>query len=165
MKYYIIAGEPSGDLHGSNLMKGLRHFDSYAQFRFWGGDLMAGQGGDLVKHYKETAFMGVWDVLMNLGKIRRNFQLCEADLLANRPDVLILIDYPGFNLRLATLPDAMQLTLIELVRRGLLVEPCRNAMAAFHVTDAALPDYVQPVPAGIVRLIELQQAGSAYIRP
>ncbi len=101
MKYYIIAGEPSGDLHGSNLMKGLRHFDSYAQFRFWGGDLMAGQGGDLVKHYKETAFMGVWDVLMNLGKIRRNFQLCEADLLANRPDVLILIDYPGFNLRVA----------------------------------------------------------------
>ncbi len=101
MKYYIIAGEPSGDLHGSNLMKGLRHFDGDADFRFWGGDLMAAQGGTLVKHYKETAFMGVWDVLMNLGKIQKNFKLCYADLLANRPDVLILIDYPGFNLRVA----------------------------------------------------------------
>lgn len=80
---------------------------------------------------------------------------CTAHLVLTGPAVL----------RLATLPDAMQLTLIDLVRRGLLVEPCRNAMAAFHVTDAALPDYVQPVPAGIVRLIELQQAGSAYIRP
>lgn len=101
MKYYIIAGEPSGDLHGSNLMKGLRHFDGDADFRFWGGDLMAAQGGTMVKHYKETAFMGVWDVLVNLGKIQKNFKLCYADLLANRPDVLILIDYPGFNLRVA----------------------------------------------------------------
>ena len=101
MKYYIIAGEPSGDLHGSNLMKGLRHYDGGADFRFWGGDLMAAQGGTLVKHYKETAFMGVWDVLVNLGKIQKNFKLCYADLLANRPDVLILIDYPGFNLRVA----------------------------------------------------------------
>ena len=101
MKYYIIAGEPSGDLHGSNLMKGLRHYDGDADFRFWGGDLMAAQGGTMVKHYKETAFMGLWDVLVNLGKIQKNFKLCYADLLAHRPDVLILIDYPGFNLRVA----------------------------------------------------------------
>ena len=84
MKYYIIAGEPSGDLHGSNLMKGLRHFDGDADFRFWGGDLMAAQGGTMVKHYKETAFMGLWDVLVNLGKIQKNFKLCYADLLAHR---------------------------------------------------------------------------------
>lgn len=101
MKYYIIAGEPSGDLHGSNLMKGLKHYDNDAQFRFWGGELMEAQGGTLVKHYKETAFMGLWDVLMNLNKIRKNFKLCHADILANRPDVLILIDYPGFNLKIA----------------------------------------------------------------
>ena len=101
MKYYIIAGEPSGDLHGSNLMRGVQKYDSNAEFRFWGGDLMSAVGGHMVKHYKETAFMGLWDVLVNLGKIRQNFKLCHADLLANRPDVLILIDYPGFNLRMA----------------------------------------------------------------
>jgi lipid-A-disaccharide synthase len=101
MKYYIIAGEASGDLHASNLMRELKKEDSEAGFRFWGGDLMQAQGGALVKHYRETAFMGFVTVLKNLGTIRKNFQLCESDLLNYQPDVLILVDYPGFNLRMA----------------------------------------------------------------
>lgn len=101
MKYYIIAGEPSGDLHGSNLMRALRGEDSGAQFRFWGGDLMKAVGGTLVRHYRDTAVMGVWDVLTHLGKIRSNFAFCRKDIEANRPDVVVLIDYPGFNLPMA----------------------------------------------------------------
>ncbi|WP_372751229.1 lipid-A-disaccharide synthase [Labilibaculum sp.] len=101
MKYYIIAGEASGDLHASNLMKELNVQDSEADFRFWGGDLMQAQGGQMVKHYRETAFMGFLTVLKNLGKIKANFALCEKDVLNFRPDVLILVDYPGFNLRMA----------------------------------------------------------------
>ena len=101
MRYYIIAGEASGDLHASNLMKEIKNEDTGAEFRFWGGDLMQAQGGELVKHYRETAFMGFVTVLKNLGKIRANFALCEKDLLEYKPDVLILVDYPGFNLRVA----------------------------------------------------------------
>lgn len=101
MKYYIIAGEPSGDLHGSNLMKALQAQDPAAEFRFWGGDLMAAVAGTLVRHYRDTAVMGIWDVLTHLGKIRDNFSFCRKDLTENRPDVLILIDYPGFNLPMA----------------------------------------------------------------
>nr|WP_320120471.1 lipid-A-disaccharide synthase [uncultured Marinifilum sp.] len=101
MKYYIVAGEASGDLHASNLMKELKSQDLEAQFRFWGGDLMQAQGGEMVKHYRETAFMGFVTVLKNLGKIKANFSLCEKDLLEYKPDVLILVDYPGFNLRMA----------------------------------------------------------------
>ena len=101
MKYYIIAGEPSGDLHASNLMKALKAEDKEAQFRYWGGDLMAHEGGELVRHYRDTAVMGVWDVLTHLGKINNNFKTCKADLLAHRPDVLILVDYAGFNLPIA----------------------------------------------------------------
>ena len=101
MKYYIIAGEASGDLHGSNLMKGLKMVDSEADFRFWGGDLMKAQGGEIAKHYKETAIMGFVEVLMNLGKIKRFFKECKADIQKYKPDVLVLVDYPGFNLRMA----------------------------------------------------------------
>jgi len=101
MKYYIIAGEASGDLHGSNLMKGLKAVDTNAEFRFWGGDLMQEQGGKLVKHYKETAIMGFFEVLMNLGKIKNFLKECKSDIKYYQPDVLILIDYPGFNLRIA----------------------------------------------------------------
>ena len=101
MRYYIIAGEASGDLHASNLMKEIKEEDPTAEFRFWGGDLMQAQGGELVKHYRETAFMGFVTVLKNLGKIRANFSLCEKDFLKYKPDVLILVDYPGFNLRMA----------------------------------------------------------------
>ncbi|TLX72858.1 lipid-A-disaccharide synthase [Labilibacter sediminis] len=101
MKYYIIAGEPSGDLHASNLMKSIKNEDPNSEFRFWGGDLMKAVGGDLVRHYNETAYMGIKEVIANLGKIKANFKLCKQDLLNYNPDVLILVDYPGFNLRMA----------------------------------------------------------------
>jgi lipid-A-disaccharide synthase len=101
MKYYIIAGEASGDLHASNLMRALKKYDAMAHFRFWGGDLMAGEGGQMVKHYRDTAYMGIFEVLMNLPAIFRNFKLCEKDIIAYKPDVVILVDYPGFNLRIA----------------------------------------------------------------
>lgn len=101
MKYYIIAGEASGDLHGSNLMKALKKKDPNADFRFWGGDLMAKQGGIMVKHYRDLAFMGFLEVAMNLRTILNNIKFCKEDIKNNRPDVLILVDYPGFNLRIA----------------------------------------------------------------
>jgi len=101
MKYYIIAGEASGDLHGSNLMKALKEKDPNAEFRFWGGDLMAKQGGILVKHYRDLAFMGFLEVAMNLRTILNNIKFCKEDIQNNIPDVLILVDYPGFNLRIA----------------------------------------------------------------
>jgi len=101
MRYYLIAGEASGDLHASNLMKAFKAQDAEADFRYWGGDLMKAQGGTLVRHYKDTAVMGLWDVLMNLNSIKKNFKLCQDDLLAYQPDVLVLVDYAGFNLRMA----------------------------------------------------------------
>jgi lipid-A-disaccharide synthase len=101
MKYYLIAGEASGDLHGSNLMKAILEEDPDARFRVWGGDLMAAAGGALVKHYRELAFMGFWEVVKNLPAILRNFRLCKEDILKYAPDALVLIDYPGFNLRIA----------------------------------------------------------------
>lgn len=101
MRYYIIAGEASGDLHGSNLMKELKKKDKQAQFRFFGGGLMQAVGGELVKHYREMAFMGFVNVLMNIRTIKRNMEFCKEDILRYKPDVLILIDYPGFNLRIA----------------------------------------------------------------
>jgi len=101
MKYYIIAGEASGDLHGSNLMKALQELDAKAQFRFWGGDLMRDVGGTLVKHYRDLAFMGFIEVFMNLRTIAKNLSYCKRDIQNYNPDVLIFIDYPGFNLRIA----------------------------------------------------------------
>jgi lipid-A-disaccharide synthase len=101
MKYYIISGEASGDLHGSNLIKELKKLDSDIDLRFWGGDLMQKQGGKLVKHYKDLAFMGFTQVLMNLRTIIKNISFCKKDILEYKPDVIILIDYPGFNLRIA----------------------------------------------------------------
>ena len=101
MKYYIIAGEASGDLHGSNLIKELRKEDPAAQIRCWGGDLMEAAGGQVVKHYRELAFMGFAEVIKNLPTILRNMKFCKEDVLQYRPDVLILVDYPGFNLRIA----------------------------------------------------------------
>ncbi len=101
MKYYIIAGEASGDLHASNLMKALRSVDGKAQFRCWGGDLMEKQGGHIVKHYKDLAFMGFAEVIANLRTILGNIRYCKQDLLEYSPDALILVDYPGFNLRIA----------------------------------------------------------------
>ncbi len=103
MKYYIIAGEPSGDLHGSNLMRGILKADAQAQFRFWGGDLMAEVGGraNLDKHYRDTSFFGIAQVLRNLHKIFGQITECKRDVEAFDPDVIILIDYPSFNMRIA----------------------------------------------------------------
>lgn len=101
MKYYVIAGERSGDLHASNLMKAIQKSDAEAEFRFWGGDEMQKVGGSMVKHYRETAFMGFISVLKNLGKIRGFMKLCKQDILSYQPDVVVLVDYAGFNLRIA----------------------------------------------------------------
>jgi len=101
MKYYIIAGEASGDLHGSNLIRQLKEQDPSTDVRCWGGDLMQQAGGHLVKHYKELAFMGFAEVLMNLRTILRNIEFCKTDILGYAPDALILVDYPGFNMRIA----------------------------------------------------------------
>ena len=101
MKYYLIAGERSGDLHGANLIKALRQQDSQAQVRCWGGDAMQAAGGELVVHYRDTAYMGFWEVFKNLRTIRRLLKHCQQDLLRYQPDALVLIDYPGFNLRMA----------------------------------------------------------------
>ncbi|WP_291091819.1 MULTISPECIES: lipid-A-disaccharide synthase [unclassified Empedobacter] len=101
MKYYIIAGEASGDLHASNLMKKLKLKDPQAEFRFWGGDLMQMQGGTLVKHYRDLAFMGFAEVVMNLRTILGNISVAKKDIETYQPDAVILVDYPGFNLRIA----------------------------------------------------------------
>lgn len=102
MKYYIIAGEASGDLHGANLIKGIQQLDANADFRFWGGDRMASIVGDApVKHIRDLAFMGFVEVLLNLRTILANFKICEKDVEQYSPDVLVLIDYPGFNLKMA----------------------------------------------------------------
>lgn len=101
MKYYLLAGEASGDLHGANLMKALKKEDPKAEFRFWGGDLMREVGGAEVKHYRDLAFMGFLEVVMNLGTILKNIKFCKNDIAAFNPDVIIFIDYPGFNLRIA----------------------------------------------------------------
>ena len=101
MNYYIIAGEASGDLHGSNLMKALQKQDVNAEFRFWGGDLMQQVGGTLVKHYKDLAFMGFLEVLLNIRTIFKNLAFCKKDIEDYKPDAIIFIDYPGFNLRIA----------------------------------------------------------------
>jgi lipid-A-disaccharide synthase len=101
VKYYIIAGEASGDLHASNLMKSLQKIDSETDFRFWGGDHMIEVGGHCVKHIEDLAFMGFIEVVMNIRTISKNLKLCRQDVLNYKPDVLVLVDYPGFNLRIA----------------------------------------------------------------
>ena len=101
MKYYIIAGEASGDLHGSNLIKAIKKKDANANIQCWGGDLMQAAGGNIVKHYRSLAFMGFVEVLMNLRTILANIKFCKKDIEAFAPDILICIDYPGFNLRIA----------------------------------------------------------------
>ena len=101
MKYYLVAGEASGDLHASNLMKAIAQRDSSAQFRFFGGDMMKAAGGTLVKHYRELAYMGIWPVLTHLGTILGGATLCFKDISEWKPDAVILVDYPGFNLSIA----------------------------------------------------------------
>ena len=101
MKYYLIAGEASGDLHGARLIEALNERDPKANIRCWGGDMMEKAGATLVKHYRELAFMGFWEVLINLPTILKNIRRCKADISSYQPDVIIYIDYPGFNLRIA----------------------------------------------------------------
>ena len=101
MKYYIIAGEASGDMHGANLMKNIMKHDTHADFRFFGGNMMKSAGGTLVRHYKDLSYMGIWEVLKNIGKISSNVLFCKRDIKEYNPDVIILIDYAGFNLRIA----------------------------------------------------------------
>lgn len=101
MRYYLIAGEASGDLHASHLMRALKNQDEKAEFRFFGGDLMASVGGTLVKHYRELAYMGAVAVILHLRTILRNMKLCKSDIVGWKPDVVILVDYPGFNLNIA----------------------------------------------------------------
>lgn len=101
MKYYLIVGEASGDLHASRLMRSLKNVDEFAEFRFFGGDLMAAEGGTRVKHYKELAYMGFVPVLLHLGTIFANMKMCKEDIVRWKPDVVILVDYPGFNLSIA----------------------------------------------------------------
>jgi lipid-A-disaccharide synthase len=101
MKYYLVAGEASGDLHGANLMKTLKQKDPQAEFRFFGGDKMFSEGGELVKHYADMAFMGFVEVIANIRTVSRNLRSCKKDIITWKPDVLILIDFPGFNLRIA----------------------------------------------------------------
>ncbi|MBB5396097.1 lipid-A-disaccharide synthase [Mucilaginibacter sp. AK015] len=101
MKYYLVAGEASGDLHGANLIKALKELDGQAEFRFFGGDLMQAQGGTLVKHYADMAFMGFVEVILNLNTVLKNLKKCKRDIASFHPDVLILIDFPGFNLKIA----------------------------------------------------------------
>ncbi len=101
MKYYLIAGEASGDLHGSNLIKALKKLDPIAEMRCWGGDKMQEEGAELIKHYRDLAFMGFAEVVKNLPTIFKNINFCKKDITAFQPDVIILIDYPGFNLRIA----------------------------------------------------------------
>lgn len=106
MRYYLVAGEASGDLHGANLMKALKSEDATAEFRYYGGHKMQAQGGVLDKHYSEMAFMGFTEVLLNLRTILRNMKACKAAVLAYKPDVLVLIDFPGFNLKIAEFAKA-----------------------------------------------------------
>jgi lipid-A-disaccharide synthase len=101
MKYYLIAGEASGDLHASNLMKALKEKDPDAEFRFWGGELMQSVGGTMVTHYQELAFMGIWEVLKNINTLSKYIKKCKIDIEQFKPDVLIMVDYSGFNLRIA----------------------------------------------------------------
>lgn len=112
MKYYIISGEASGDLHGSNLIREIRNLDPVADFRCWGGDLMQQAGATLVKHYRDLAFMGFIEVVKNIGTIFRNLKLCKQDVAGYRPDAVILIDYPGFNLRIASWAKQQGITVI-----------------------------------------------------
>ncbi len=112
MNYYILAGEASGDLHGSNLIKAIHQTDTSATIRCWGGDKMQEAGATLVKHYRELAFMGFAEVIANLRTIFKNLSFCKEDILAHKPDVIILIDYPGFNLRIAKWAKEQQIKVI-----------------------------------------------------
>jgi lipid-A-disaccharide synthase len=126
MKYYIIAGEASGDLHGSNLIKELKKLDANANIHCWGGDLMQATGATLVKHYRDLAFMGFAEVVMNLKTILANLKFCKEDIQKFQPDVLVLIDYPGFNLRVAEWANKMRNEKSEMSNEKLIGSPLKT---------------------------------------
>ena len=109
MKYYIIAGEASGDLHAANLIKSLKQENINTSFRGWGGDRMKAQGVTVVKHYRDLAFMGFWEVAKNIRTIFKNIHFCKDDIFAFQPNAIILVDYPGFNLRIAKWAKAQKI--------------------------------------------------------
>ena len=119
-KYYIISGEASGVLHGSNMITAILKKEPDAEFRFWGGDLMKEVGGTLVKHYKDLAFMGFLEVVLNLKTILRNIKFCKEDIKKYQPDVLILVDYPGFNLRIAKFAKSLGIKVVYYISPQLL---------------------------------------------
>ena len=114
MKYYIIAGEASGDLHGSNLIKEIIKLDPSSEIRAWGGDKMKNAGAKVVKHFKDLAFMGFYEVLINIVTILKNISFCKKDILEFSPDKIIFIDYPGFNMRIAKWSKKYKLSLIHI---------------------------------------------------
>ena len=118
MKYYIIAGEASGDLHASNLIKGIKRHDPRAECRGWGGSLMQAAGCTVVRDYKDTAIMGFLTVLRHLGTIRQNLRQCHDDIVRWRPDALILVDYSGFNLRLASMLREKEMKIFYYIESG-----------------------------------------------
>ena len=140
MKYYLIAGEASGDLHASNLMAALKENDPKAEFRFLGGDLMRAVGGTLVKHYREMAFMGFIPVLLNLRTILNNMKTCQEDIRRYQPDVVILIDYPGFNLKIAKLLYIPQDMGLETIPHQGLPALCRSYVLHPAVRDQVFPE-------------------------
>jgi len=135
MRYYLIAGERSGDLHGSNLIRGIRKEDPEAEVRGWGGDLMEAQGMQLVKHYRETAFMGFLEVVRNLTTIQKLISDCKKDILAFRPDALILIDYPGFNLRMAAFAKKHGIKVLYYISPKVWAWKERRALTIRRVVD------------------------------
>lgn len=159
-RYYIIAGEASGDMHAANLMQEIMQRDSHASFRFWGGDRMAAVGGKPVRHISDLAFMGFWEVAVNIRTIMRNIRFCKQDILAYHPDVIILVDYPGFNLRIAAFAHSQKFKVVyyvspqiwawkqsriskirRYVDRMLVILPFEKAFYARHGMEVAFPGH------------------------
>ncbi len=179
MKYYIISGEASGDLHGSNLIKELKKKDSTADIRCWGGDKMQAAGATLVKHYKELAFMGFIEVLNNLGTILKNIKFCKEDITQYKPDVLILIDYPGFNLRIAKWAKQQGYTIIYYIspqvwawkeNRVKLIKECVDKMLVILPFEKAFykkwnyeVEYVGHPLVEVVEEYKIQDTGSMIL--
>lgn len=140
MKYYLIAGEASGDLHGSNLIKAIKQKDNKADLRAWGGDLMEAAGANVVKHYRDLAFMGFAEVIMNLRTILGNIKECKKDIENYRPDAVILIDYPGFNLRIAEFVKSLGIKVYYYIspqiwawKKGRVHKICKNSDKVFTI--------------------------------
>lgn len=137
MKYYVIAGEASGDVHASKLMKGISANDAEAEFRCWGGDKMQAAGGEIVKHYKDLAFMGFIEVLLNLRTITKNLRFCKSDIMQWKPDAIILVDYPGFNMRIAKFAKKLNLKVYYYIAPQVWAWKKRRVHSMHRDTDLA----------------------------